>query len=123
MLFYFIIVALIYIIIYYGNFQEKVLHEAELKILVKEAELKTLKYQINPHFIFNALNSISALTISEPKLAREMTINLSSFLRKTLKSNENQKCKLIDDLNNAKLYLDIEKIRFGEKFIYSEEIA
>ncbi len=122
MLFYFITVALIYIIIYYSNFQEKVLKEAELKGLVKEAELKSLKYQINPHFIFNALNSISALTLSEPEQAREMTINLSSFLRKTLSSNEIQKSNLVDELSNAKLYLDIEKIRFGEKFTYSEEI-
>jgi len=123
MLFYLIIVALIYIIIYYGNFQEKVLKEAELKTLVKEAELKSLKYQINPHFIFNALNSISALTLSQPDLAREMTINLSTFLRKTLSSNEIQKSNLIDELTNAKLYLDIEKIRFGDKFTYTEEIG
>lgn len=123
MLFYLIIVAVIYIIIYYGNFQEKVLREAELKALVKEAELKTLKYQINPHFIFNALNSISALTITEPNLAREMTINLSSFLRKTLSSNEVQINKLEEELNNAKLYMGIEKIRFGDKFTYTEEIG
>lgn len=122
MLFYFIIVALFYINIYYSNFQEKVLKEAELKSLVKEAELKSLKYQINPHFIFNALNSISALTITEPELAREMTINLSTFLRKTLNTNEKQKSLLTDELKNAKLYLDIEKIRFGDKFTYTEEI-
>jgi two-component system LytT family sensor kinase len=122
MLFYFVIVSLIYIIIYYSNFQEKVLKEAELKSLVKEAELKSLKYQINPHFIFNSLNSISALTLTEPELARKMTIDLSSFLRKTLSSNEIQKSKLTDELNNAKLYLDIEKIRFGDKFNYIEEI-
>lgn len=122
MFFYFIIVSLIYVMIYYGNFQEKVLKEAELKSLVKEAELKSLKYQINPHFIFNSLNSISALTLTKPELARKMTIDLASFLRKTLSSNEVQKCKLLDELNNAKLYLDIEKIRFGDKFNYYEEI-
>ncbi len=123
MLFYIIIVSIIYVIIYYSNFQEKVLKEAELKSLVKEAELKSLKYQINPHFIFNSLNSISALTISEPELAREMTIKLSNFLRKTLNTNEKQKSKLIDELNSAKLYLDIEKIRFGDKFSYTESIG
>jgi sensor histidine kinase YesM len=123
MLYYLIIVAIIYIIIYYGNFQEKLLREAELKGLVKEAELKNLKYQINPHFIFNSLNSISALTISKPELAREMTINLSNFLRKTLSTNEIKKNKLCDELANAKLYLDIEKIRFGDRFIYIEELS
>ena len=123
MLYYLIIVAIIYIIIYYSNFQEKVLKEAELKSLVKEAELKSLKYQINPHFIFNSLNSISALTMSQPDLAREMTINLSNFLRKTLSTNEVKKNKLCDELANVKLYLDIEKIRFGERFTYTEDLA
>ncbi|PID57447.1 MAG: histidine kinase [Ignavibacteriae bacterium] len=123
MLFYIIIVSIIYVIIYYRNFQEKTLHEAELKSLVKEAELKSLKYQINPHFIFNSLNSISSLILTDSEKAREMTIKLSSFLRKTLSSNDLQKCKLLDELNNAKLYLDIEKIRFGDKFNYQEKIS
>jgi sensor histidine kinase YesM len=115
-LFYLIIVAIDYVIIYYNNFQAKQLRETELNSLVKEAELKTLKYQINPHFIFNSLNSISSLTISAPKRAQEMTIKLSSFLRATLSKNETQKNKLSDEIKNAQLYLDIEKIRFEEKF-------
>jgi sensor histidine kinase YesM len=123
MLFYIIIVAIIYVMIYYSNFQEKALKEAELKSLIKEAELKSLKYQINPHFIFNSLNSISALTLSQPELARDMTIKLSSFLRKTLSTNDKQKSKLIDELNSSKLYMDIEKIRFGDKFNYLENIS
>jgi LytS/YehU family sensor histidine kinase len=52
-----------------------------------------------------------------------MTINLSTFLRKTLKSNEVQKSRLTDELANAKLYLEIEKVRFGDKFTYTEEIS
>ncbi|MFA3782741.1 sensor histidine kinase [Melioribacteraceae bacterium 4301-Me] len=122
-LFYIIIVSVDYIIIYYYNFQEKRLKEAELKSLVKEAELKSLKYQINPHFIFNSLNSISSLTISNPKKAQEMTIKLSSFLRNTLSKNEHQKSKLTDEISNAKLYLDIEKVRFEEKFEFIEKIS
>lgn len=119
---YIVIVAVDYVIIYYNNFQEKVLREAELKGLIKEAELKTLKYQINPHFIFNSLNSISSLTISNPAKAQEMTIKLSSFMRSTLSKNEKQKSRLCDEIDNAKLYLDIEKIRFDEKFEFIEEI-
>lgn len=122
-LFYSIIVSLNYVIIYYTNFQEKILKESELKALVKESELKTLKYQINPHFVFNSLNSISSLTISDPKKAQEMTIKLSSFLRYTLSKNEKQKHKLSDEIDNVKLYLDIEKIRFSDKFKYVEEIT
>lgn len=121
-LLYIIIVSVDYVIIYYNNFQEKQLREAELNSLVKEAELKSLKYQINPHFIFNSLNSISSLTLSDPKKAQEMTIKLSAFLRSTLSKNEKQKSKLIEEINNAKLYLDIEKIRFDDKFEFIEEL-
>ncbi len=121
-LYYIAIVSINYVIIYYNNFQEKVLKEVELKGLVKEAELNALKYQINPHFIFNSLNSISSLTLSNPQRAQDMTIKLSAFLRNTLVKNETQKSKLIDELNNAKLYLDIEKIRFADKFEFVEDL-
>lgn len=121
-LYYIAIVSINYVFIYYNNFQEKVLKEVELKGLVKEAELNALKYQINPHFIFNSLNSISSLTLSNPQRAQDMTIKLSSFLRNTLVKNETQKSKLIDELNNAKLYMDIEKIRFADKFEFIEDL-
>ena len=121
-LFYIVIVAVDYVIIYYNNFQEKQIKEVELNALVKEAELKSLKYQINPHFIFNSLNSISSLTISDPHKAQEMTIKLSAFLRSTLSKNEKQKSKLSEEISNAKLYLDIEKVRFDEKFEFVEEV-
>lgn len=121
-LFYAIIVSLNYVIIYYNNFREKELKESELNSLVKEAELKTLKYQINPHFIFNSLNSISSLTVSNPEKAREMTIKLSDFLRSTLSKNEKMKTNLSDELKAIKIYLDIEKTRFEDKFEFVEEI-
>ncbi|MBK7630949.1 MAG: histidine kinase [Ignavibacteriales bacterium] len=66
-LYYFLLTAFYYIVIYYSGFQERVLKETELKNLVTEAELRSLKFQINPHFIFNSLNSISALTEIDPK--------------------------------------------------------
>lgn len=119
---YVIIVSLYYLYIYYTNFQQKLLDEAELKSLVKEAELKSLKYQINPHFIFNSLNSISSLTMVDADKAREMTIKLSSYLRYTLANNEKQFNSLQDELNNAKLYIEIEKIRFSDKFEFVEEV-
>lgn len=122
LMYYAVLVAIDYVIIYYNNFQEKLLREAELHALIKEAELKSLKYQINPHFIFNSLNSINALILSDSHKAQEMTIKLSSFLRNTLSKNEHQKNKLIDEINYAKLYLDIEKVRFGDKFDFIEEV-
>ncbi len=120
-LLFIIVIILDYVIIYYDNFKTNLIREIELSKLVKEAELKSLKYQINPHFIFNSLNSISSLTISNPNKAREMSINLSNFLRKTLADNESQTIKLKDEIDNIKLYLEIEKVRFEERleFIFN----
>lgn len=120
--FYIIIVSLYYIYIYYSNFQNKLLKESELRTLIKEAELKTLRYQINPHFIFNSLNSISSLTMINPDKAREMTIKLSSYLRATLATNERQMHRLSEEIANCRLYLDIERIRFENKFDYQEDV-
>lgn len=120
--YYALLVSIIYIIIYYNNFKQKLLQESKLQALIKENELRTLKYQINPHFIFNSLNSISALTVTNPEKAREMTIKLSEFLRGTLKRNDKQMNPLSEELNNIRLYLDIEKVRFEGKFGYNENI-
>lgn len=122
LLFYFLITAFYYLIIYYISLQEKTLRESELKNLVTEAELKSLKFQINPHFIFNSLNSMSALTTIEPDRARSMILKLADFLRYTLANNGKDKNKLEEELKNIKLYLEIEKIRFEDKFDYFEEI-
>ncbi len=122
LLFYFLLTAFYYIVIYYTGFQERVLRETELKNLVTESELRSLKFQINPHFIFNSLNSLSALTEIDPKKARRMIIKLADFLRYTLANNDRQKNTLNEELKNIKLYLDIEKIRFEDKFEYEEEL-
>jgi len=81
-----------------------------------------LKFQINPHFIFNSLNSLSALTTINPKKAKVMIQKLADFLRYTLSNNEIQKNKLHEELKNINLYLEIEKIRFEDKFEYIEKI-
>lgn len=121
-LYYFLLTAFYYVVIYYSDFQERTLKETELKNLVTEAELRSLKFQINPHFIFNSLNSMSALTEIDPKKAKQMIIKLADFLRYTLANNDRQKNTLNEELKNIKLYLDIEKIRFDDKFIYVEEL-
>ncbi|MCL5031340.1 MAG: histidine kinase [Bacteroidetes bacterium] len=122
LMFYFLVTSFYYIIKYYTNLQERITREAELKNSITEAELRTLKFQINPHFIFNSLNSMSALTTIDPESARNMILKLADFLRYTLANNEKQKNLLSDELKNIKLYLDIEKIRFEDKFEYIEEI-
>jgi len=122
LLIYFLITSFYYIITYYTGFQEKLVTENKFKNLATEAELKSLKFQINPHFIFNSLNSLSALTTIDPKKAKVMIQKLADFLRFTLSNNEIQKNKLYDELKNIKLYLEIEKIRFEDKFEYVEII-
>ncbi len=121
-LFYYLITTFYYVIIYYSRFNERIVEESALRNLVTESELKSLKFQINPHFIFNSLNSMSALTTIDPDKAREMILKLADFLRYTLANNEKQKNKLSDELKNIKRYLDIEKIRFEDKFEYVEDI-
>lgn len=120
-LFYSLFVSFYYMIIYYTGFHEREIKEAELKSLVTEAELKSLKFQINPHFIFNSLNSMSALTELDPAKAKKMILKLADFLRYILKTNELEKNKLSEELKNIGLYLDIERIRFEDKFEYIEE--
>ncbi len=122
-LFYFLIIAFYNLIIYYTNFHEKTLRENELKNLVTQAELRSLKFQINPHFIFNSLNSMSALTTIDPTKARGMILKLAEFLRYTLVNNDRQKNKLSEELANIKLYLEIEKIRFEDKFDFVEDVS
>ena len=102
-------------IVYYENFKEKVKRESELKALIREAELHALKSQINPHFLFNSLNSISSLTMSDPAKAQEMVINLSTLMRYSLRHGQEEKVAFGTELQNIKLYLSIEKVRFGNK--------
>ena len=81
--------------------------------LSKEAELFKLRQQLAPHFLFNSLNSISALIGSRPEQARKMIQQLSDFLRGNLKKEEQQWVLLSEELQYLELYLDIEKVRFG----------
>jgi len=98
----------------------------EIEKLAKEAELFKLRHQLQPHFLFNSLNSISALTGSNPDKARHMVQQLSDFLRGTLKNDEQQWNNLEEELKYLQLYLDIEKVRFGHRLkteiIYNDEI-
>ncbi|WP_159518729.1 sensor histidine kinase [Sunxiuqinia indica] len=112
---YVIFVLFFLAINYYQSLKEKIKKEAELKSLIREAELSALKSQINPHFLFNSLNSIASLTMSFPEKAHEMVINLSRFMRYALQHDQDETVSLKDELENIKLYLSIEKVRFGKK--------
>ena len=112
---YLVFVVFFYAVNYYQSFKEKLKNEGKLLSLVKEAELHALKSQINPHFLFNSLNSISSLTMSDPARAQEMVINLSQLMRYSLKHDQKEKVLFKQELENNKLYLQIEKVRFGSK--------
>jgi len=92
----------------------------EARVLARESELKALKTQVNPHLIFNCLNSISALTSSDPAKAREMCVLLGEFLRKTLGLGEKALIPLRDELALLHAYLSVEQIRFGSRLKLEE---
>lgn len=112
---YVIYVVFFYAVNYYQGFKEKLVNEEKLQSLIKEAELHALKSQINPHFLFNSLNSISSLTMTNPPGAHEMVINLSSLMRYSLRHSQTEKVSFGEELKNNQLYLKIEKVRFGSK--------
>lgn len=83
--------------------------------LAKEAELFKLRQQLQPHILFNSLNSINALIGSKPAQARTMVLQLSDFLRGTVKKEEQTWVSLQEELDYLQLYLEIEKVRFGHR--------
>jgi two-component system, LytTR family, sensor histidine kinase AlgZ len=111
---------------YYVLLSNEAAHEAEKREieaqgLARESELKALKTQVNPHFIFNCLNSISALTSSDPATAREMCIRLAEFLRKTLGLGEKSSIPLREELELLHAYVSVEQIRFGGRLKFEED--
>jgi two-component system, LytTR family, sensor kinase len=95
--------------------QEAERRKTEAQKLYKEAELFKLRQQLQPHFLFNSLNSINALIGTHPGQARTMIQQLSDFLRGTLKKDEQQWASLEEELEHLQLYLDIEQLRFGNR--------
>ena len=86
-----------------------------LQVLAREAELKALRAQIDPHFLFNSLNSISALTAVDPSGARRMCVLLGDFLRGGLKLGAKDRIPLADEVSLVERFLEIERVRFGER--------
>ena len=89
--------------------------KTEADRLSRDAELYKLRQQLQPHFLFNSLNSINALIGAQPQKARNMIQQLSDFLRGTLKKEEHAWTSLEEELQHLQLYLDIEKVRFGHR--------
>lgn len=96
---------------------------SEILMLNKEAELSKLRQQLQPHFLFNSLNSINALVGSKPTEARKMIQQLSDFLRFTVKRESDQLIALSEELQHLRLYLEIEKVRFGNRLNTNFEVG
>lgn len=119
---YGLIILTYYLFVSLYNLSEKNAREAKLVSLIQETELKMLRSQINPHFLFNSLNSISSLTVTDPEKARTMVVKLSDFMRYALSRKDEQPVSLSGELENLRLYLDIVKVRFGDRLVSEEHI-
>ncbi len=118
-LFYAVAVLMYYLDIFIVRLNEKVENEIRLTRLIKDSELNVLKSQINPHFLFNSLNSVNSLIIVNPAQAQQMLIALSDYLRYMVLATNRATACIRDELENCERYLAIEKLRFGEKLNYT----
>jgi two-component system, LytTR family, sensor kinase len=95
----------------------------QLEASNNEIELKTLRDQLNPHFLFNSLNSIRALIEEDPKIAKSAITTLSNLLRRSLNMGKHPKVTLEEELRLVKEYLELEKIRFEERLAVSIRVS
>jgi len=97
------------------EYEENKKRKEESERILRDAELYNLRQQLQPHFLFNSLNSIIALIGIKPDEAKKMTFQLSDFLRGTMRKDDKQLIPLADEIAHLRLYLDIEKVRFGHR--------
>ena len=121
-LLYLLSVTFFYIVIAVDLSRDAEARVMQASVLARDAELKALKAQVNPHFLFNSLNSISALTTSDSAKAREMCILLGDFLRRTLGLGEKTAIPLEEELSLIHAFLAVEKVRFGARIQMEENI-
>lgn len=112
---YLIVFAIIHTIESLKQLRNKEKQTAELKEASRQQEIATLKAQLNPHFLFNTLNSINATVTKDPEQTREMISKLSEMLRYSLDSFEKEEVSLSEELNFVKTYLSLEKTRLGDR--------
>ncbi len=123
----FMVVFLIWNILYFAanylkNYEREEIKNLRLSASVTEVELMNLRTQLNPHFMFNALNSIRALIDENPVQAKKAVTQMSNILRSSLTSGRHQLIPLKEELKVVNDYLELEKIRFEERLQYSFKI-
>jgi two-component sensor histidine kinase len=120
---YWLILFMAWAVVYYAKFRDRELRATQLESQLSNAQLQALKMQLNPHFLFNTLNSISSLMYSDVESADAMLARLSEFLRLTLDREITQEIRLEDEVEFVRQYLEIEKIRFEERLQVSIDVS
>ncbi|MEP0987314.1 histidine kinase [Ekhidna sp.] len=116
---YFALWTAVYLIIYFfRNYKKEEVEKWQLETAVKDAELIALKAQINPHFLFNALNNIRALILEDPMKARDMVSHISELLRYSIQFNDNEKVTVEEELQIVNKYLELESIHYENRLHY-----
>jgi signal transduction histidine kinase len=116
---YWVIVAFAQALLATARLREREQQAAELTAHLTQAQLAGLRTQLQPHFLFNTLNSISALIPNNAKLANEMVLNLSDLLRMTLRDPQHGEIPLSEELDLLGHYVEIQKFRFGERLVFN----
>jgi two-component system, LytTR family, sensor kinase len=108
---------------YYQRYREREQVASQLQAQLVQARLQALQMQLNPHFLFNTLNSVSSLMRSDPDGADEMLERLSSLLRITLAKGQAPRIPLQEEMEVVQLYVSIQQLRFGDRVSHSVEVA
>jgi hypothetical protein len=114
-LLYLLSLAISYLLVSFEKTRDTERRALEVQVLAREAELRSLRSQIDPHFLFNCLHSISALTTVNPAAARRMCLLLGDFLRETIALGAEARITLARELKLAERFLEVERIRFGDR--------
>ena len=117
-----LIVIAVHALLYYQNFRASELAQSSLKTQLAQAQLRALKMQLHPHFLFNTLHSISSLVLEDPPKANSMIARLGDFLRLTVENSEQQLVTLKEETEFLRCYLDIEQVRFGDRLTVAFEL-
>jgi signal transduction histidine kinase len=115
LLLYLLSLAVGYLLVMFEHSREADRRGFEVKVQAREAELRSLRAQIDPHFLFNSLHSISALTTIDPPAARRMCVLLAQFLRESVALGAESQITLAQELKLVEQYLDVELVRFGDR--------
>jgi hypothetical protein len=120
---YWVLAALSHAVLATARLRQREQQAAELSSHLAQARLAGLRAQLQPHFLFNTLNSISALIPQNPVLANEMVLNLSDLLRMTLQDSSGERIPLSEELKLLRCYVDIQKLRFGARLNFVLDVG